>query len=212
MMTKQLRHLTQNATLAGALTILFVALFTLSACSTAQQRQEASETKSVDYEEGVPGGIVVDTVKLSVRVTAIDTANRKLTLLMPDGSEDIVKMGPEAVNFDKIQKGDLVNVIVIQEMITYIDKEGASAPADAGGSVPLAPEGAQPGGLMVETEKFFATITAIDQTKRTVKLGFEDGSSNTIPVRDDIDLSQLKVGEKVVFQATESIAISVEKP
>jgi hypothetical protein len=31
-------------------------------------------------------------------------------------------------------------------------------------------------------------------------------------VRDDIDLSQRKVGEKVVFLVTEMIAISVEKP
>jgi len=31
-------------------------------------------------------------------------------------------------------------------------------------------------------------------------------------VRDDIDLSQRKVGEKVVFQVTEMIAISVKKP
>jgi len=31
-------------------------------------------------------------------------------------------------------------------------------------------------------------------------------------VRDDIDLSRRKVGEKVVFQVTEMIAISVEKP
>jgi len=41
---------------------------------------------------------------------------------------------------------------------------------------------------------------------------FNDGSVETFPVRDDIDLSQRKVGEKVVFMVTEMVALSVEKP
>ena len=53
---------------------------------------------------------------------------------------------------------------------------------------------------------------AIDPGKRTATLRFEDGSTKTFPVRDDIDLSLRKVGEKVVFLVTEMIAISVEKP
>jgi hypothetical protein len=43
-------------------------------------------------------------------------------------------------------------------------------------------------------------------------LAFDDGSTKTFPVRPDIDLGQRSVGEKVVFQVTEMIAISVEKP
>jgi hypothetical protein len=39
-----------------------------------------------------------------------------------------------------------------------------------------------------------------------------DDSPYTIPVRDDIDLSRRKVGEKVVFLYTEMVAISVKKP
>jgi len=65
---------------------------------------------------------------------------------------------------------------------------------------------------VAETVQVTATVTAIDQTNRTATLQFEDGSTKTLPVRDDIDLSQRKVGEKVVFQVTEMIAISVEKP
>jgi hypothetical protein len=39
-----------------------------------------------------------------------------------------------------------------------------------------------------------------------------ENSELTFPVRDDIDLSRRKVGEKMVFQVTEMIAISVKKP
>jgi len=41
---------------------------------------------------------------------------------------------------------------------------------------------------------------------------FDDGSIETLPVRDDIDLSKRKVGEKVVFIVTQMVALSVEKP
>jgi hypothetical protein len=43
-------------------------------------------------------------------------------------------------------------------------------------------------------------------------LRFPDGSTEILPVRDDIDLDQRRVGEQVVFRVTEMIAISVEKP
>jgi len=68
------------------------------------------------------------------------------------------------------------------------------------------------GGIVAETVQVTATVTAIDQTSRKATLRFEDGSVKTLPVRDDIDLSQHAVGEKVVFVVTEIVALSVEKP
>jgi len=56
-----------------------------------------------------------------------------------------------------------------------------------------------------------ATVVEIDQTRRTATLKTEDGDEMTLPVRPDTDLSKRKVGEKVVFQVTEMIAISIEK-
>jgi hypothetical protein len=78
--------------------------------------------------------------------------------------------------------------------------------------VELAPKGAKPGGLVAETTQVTAKVTAIDQKKRTATLRFEDGSTKTLPVRSDVDLSKRKVGEQVVFQVTEMVAVSVEKP
>ena len=76
----------------------------------------------------------------------------------------------------------------------------------------LAPKGAKPGGLVAQTTQITARVEAIDRTERTATLRFEDGSTKTFPVRDDIDLSRRKVGEQVVFRVTEMIAIRVEKP
>lgn len=80
------------------------------------------------------------------------------------------------------------------------------------GKILPAAEGAKPGGLVAETRRATATVTAIDPQKRTATLRFEDGSTKTLPVRRDVDLSQDKVGEQVVFRVTEMVAVSMVKP
>ena len=196
----------------GTLVLLVITLFSLSACTTTSPPPPAAETSSTSFTEGVPGGVTVNTVEVSAKITAIDTANRKLTLMGSDGEEFPVTVGPEAVNFDQLRVGDLVNVTVTEELVVYLDEEGASAPDGSAAMVALAPKGAQPGGLVAGTTQVTGTVAAIDKINRTATLKFDDGSQKTFPVRDDIDLILRKVGEKVVFQITEMIAISVEKP
>lgn len=226
------RYLLRNIITAGSMVLLAAALFTFSACTTtAPPPPPATGTSTAVIKEGVPGGSFVNTMEVSARVIAVDTARRKLTLKGQDGEEFTVKVGPAAVNFDQIQAGDLVNVKVTEELVVYLNEEGAAAPdgdamkalgymeTDEGettpdgavGVVALAPKGAQPGGLIAGAMQVTATVTAIDPAKRTATLRFEDGSTKTFPVRDDIDLSKRQLGEKVVFHVTEMIAISVER-
>ncbi len=212
MRTKPLRNSALKSLGASATALLFAAISTLTACTTPAPPPPAVGGGAVAYSEGVPGGAVVTTVEVSARVTAIDTANRKVTLLGPDGDKVTVKVGPEAVNFDQIRVGDLVTATVTEELVVYLDEAGSSAPDGSAAMVARAPKGAQPGGLVAGTTQETATVKAIDRANRTATLQFDDGSSQTFAVRDDIDLNQRKVGEKVVFQVTEMIAISVDKP
>jgi hypothetical protein len=192
------------------LALLFAALCFLIACATPPPPGTTNTTVAV--AEGVPGGIFVNTVEVSARVTAIDTTKRKLTLLLPDGEKTTVKVGPEAVNFDQIRSGDLIKATLTEELVVYLDEEGASGPDGSAAVVALAPKGAKPGGVVAEARQVTATVAAIDASNRTATLRFEDGHTKTFPVRADIDLSQRKVGDKVVFLVTEVIAISLEKP
>ena len=194
----------------GALALIAAALFTINACSTAPPPPPEGKT-AVGFTEGVPGGVIVNTIDVSARVTAVDTAKRKLTLQGPDGESFTVKVGPEAINFDQIQTGDLVNVTFTEELVVFLDEEGASVPDAYAGMVALAPKGAKPGGLAAEAVQVTATIVEIDQKRRLATLRFQDGTIKTVPVRDDIDLSRRSVGEKVVFLVTEMVAITVEK-
>jgi Cu/Ag efflux protein CusF len=197
---------------SSAVFAVLALLLTLTSCASVSAPPPAETSSASAYQEGVPGGIIVNTLDVSARVTAIDMANRKVTLLGPDGETFTVKVGPAAVNFDQVGVGDWVNLTVTEELVVYLN-EGNEAPSDeSAAAVVLAPKGAKPGGLVAETTQITGTVTAIDLEKRTATLQFQDGSTRTFPVRSDVDLSKRKVGEQVVFRITEMIAISVKKP
>lgn len=212
MQLKTTHQMTRNTGYASTMIMLLVVLFTLAACATTAPPPPAQVNTSTAMKEGVPGGVIVNTVEVTAKVVALDTKNRKVTLLLADGEKETVKVPPEAVNFDQVMVGDMLKVTLIEEVVVYIDNEGAAVPDEYAAGVALAPKGAQPGGIVAEAVKVSATITAIDQTKRTATLRFDNGTIETFPVRDDIDLSKHKVGEKVVFIVTELVALSVEKP
>jgi hypothetical protein len=121
-------------------------------------------------------------------------------------------VGPETINFDQSRVGDTLKVEATAELVVQMAAPGQSAVDDSAGLVALAPKGAKPGGVIAETTQVIGTVTAIDQPTRTATLRFEDGSTKTFPVRSDVDLGKRKVGEKVVFRATEMVALSVQKP
>jgi len=217
----------------AALLLAAPLVFTFSGCSTTQsQPPPPSGSSSIVVEEGVAGGTFTQTIEVNAKVTAIHRDSRKATLQDSDGEEFTVTVGPEAVNFDQIQIGDIVKAVVTEELVVSLLPESAAhpdgralksfgyidaaevepAPDGSTGIVALAMKGSQPGGLMARTVQVTATVKAIDKVNHKVTLSFKDGSTKTFPVRDDIDLSQHKAGERVVFHATEMIAVSVEKP
>ena len=173
---------------------------------------QASASSATVYVEGVPGGVIVHTEEVTAKVIEIDHVKRTVTLQAADGEKFAAKVGEGAVNFDQVAVGDMVNVILTEELVVFLDEEGAAPVDSSSAALATAPKGAQPGGLVVATNQVTGTVTAIDHEQRTATLQFKDGSTKTLPVRDDIDLTLRKVGDQVVFRLTEKLAISVEKP
>jgi hypothetical protein len=163
-------------------------------------------------EEGVAGGVMVQTIEITATVILIDKANRKVTLLGADGIKETVKAGPDVVNFDQIRVGDQLEITATEELIVSLAGPDEALDDEADAVVALAPVGSKPGGVAAGTVQVIGTITAIDTGKRMATLKFADGTTKTFPVRADVDLSQRRVGDKVVFQMTEMIALTVEKP
>jgi hypothetical protein len=194
-----------------ACVLVLVSLLILSSCKSAKSSKPAGETTSVAaIQQGVPGGIFVETHQMTADVTAIDAAKRTVTLRTPDGKKDTVKCGPEVVNFDQIRVGDQVKVTATEEVAVYM---ATDAPSSDGGAavVALAPKGAKPGGIVAATVQVIATVTAIDLKHHKATLQFADGTTHTVAVRPDVDLTKRKVGEQVVIRTTGALAISVDK-
>jgi hypothetical protein len=169
-------------------------------------------TGSAVMVEGVPGGIVVATYELTATVAAIDKATRKLTLVDAAGIKTTVKVGPEAVNFDQIQLGDQLKVTAARELVVSVFGAGEAASDGGAQVVALSPKGAKPGAILAETSQVTAKVKALDVENRQATLQFEDGTTRTVSVRPDVDLSKRKVGDQVVIRLTEALAISVKKP
>lgn len=192
------------------ITLFMAVTVALTSCSTSSKVGET--TTSASYEEGVPGGTYVETYKLEATVTAIDAANRKVTLTTANGKRETIKCGPEVVNFDQIEVGDKVKVTMSSELVLAMADAENPPPDAAAKQVSLAPVGAKPAGAMTETQQYTATVTAIDLKRHKATLRFPDDTTRTFAVRKDVDLSQRKVGEKVAVRVRVGVAISVEEP
>lgn len=66
-------------------------------------------------------------------------------------------------------------------------------------------------GLVAANTQLTSKIVAIDSMKRTVTLRFEDGTTQFLPIREDVALSRIKVGDQVLFRVIEITAIKIEK-
>lgn len=189
---------------------LLPALLTCVSCKSDADNATLETKSTTAMQQGVPGGVKTKTHTLTATVTDIDASSRTVTFLNTDGKKVAVKCGPEVVNFDQIHVGDKLKVVVTDQTAIYM---ATTPPVD--GAVVVAgqaPKGAMPGAVVAGAVQTTATVTAIDTTAHTATLRFSDGTIKTVPVRQDVDLTQRKVGEQVVIRVTEAMAISVEKP
>jgi hypothetical protein len=193
-----------NRNLVSMTAVAFVAF--LSACSSSNKDVTEHETMVSTPD----GAAVVDTMKASATVTAVDASNRKVTLRLADGRQQKVKCGPDIVNFDQIQVGDRVNATLTDELAVYVGHGEPPSGAVAAG-VALAPVGAKPGGITADVVQITAKVTAIDATKRRVTLELPDGSTKSVKVGKKVNLSDIRLGDNVTVRHTESVAITVDK-
>ena len=188
--------------------ILPVVLTVLQSCSGIL----AETDTTTKIKPGVPGGEVVQTTRISATVTAIDAAKRKITLVTPNNEKRVVKAGPEVVNFDQVRIGDQLRITLTEAVVVRMAKPGENTEDRGTALIGLAPAGDKPGVLSAGTYQVTGTVTAIDQKRHKATLQFADGSSKKLKVREDVDLSKRKVGEKVVIQTTDTVAVLIEKP
>lgn len=188
----------------AALVLLPTVLLTFTSCSTTSGVEEEIIITS---DQGV---IIVDTIKASATVTAIDAATRKVTLMKENGKSTTVTCGPAVRNFSQIAINDRVTVTMTEELSVFLGT-GATPSASGAAVAARAPLGDKPGGVIASSVEITAQITALDTKTRKVTLALPDGTSKVVKVGNKVDLTGVKPGDNVTVQRTEALAITVEK-
>jgi hypothetical protein len=159
-------------------------------------------------EKGMVSGGRVEQV--TATVTAIDAANRLVTL-KGKTETDTIKMGPEVKNFDQIKVGDVVRVTVSQGAVLSLMAPGAKpVEPTVTATGEAAPLGAKPAGDVKVTVKGTVTVVAIDMKTRVATLESAEGRKFKVKAGKDIALDKVKVGDKVLAEFHETVAIAVE--
>jgi hypothetical protein len=182
--------------------LLPVAMLALTSCSS---------TKN-DQADEIRGGVVLDAVTGTATVTAVNAADRTVTLQRPDGSSKTLECGPEVRNFDQIKVGDQVTATAVDEVAVVLMKGDVPPVAGSTTAIVRAPLGSKPGGEIVHTIGFTAKVVSVDKDKREVGLEMADGTTKKVKVGPNIDLNNVKVGDDVGVRVTRAFAIDVTAP
>jgi ribosomal 50S subunit-recycling heat shock protein len=159
-----------------------------------------------------PGAMVVEVVKWSGTVMAVDYAKRTVTLGEP-GGRTVTLNAKNAKNLDQVKVGDKVKAEYIEELAIFVRTAGSPPSAAAAQMVELAPKGQKPAGLMADTVQITANVEAIDYQKRTITLKGPAGNVRTFKVGDRVQrFQQIKKGDQVVVEYMEALALAVVKP
>ncbi|HSZ59500.1 MAG TPA: hypothetical protein VK797_27900 [Tepidisphaeraceae bacterium] len=158
------------------------------------------------------GATVTELYTATATVSDIDRSTRSVTLAAPDGKKTTFKAGDDVRNFDQIAVGDHVTAQVWEVLAVHLVRKGNPSASDADAAVVAAraPKGAKPGGFVVASTEEFATVIAVDPESRWGTLKFPDGKWRSLQAGENVDLTNVKPGDKVSIRHTEGAAISVE--
>jgi hypothetical protein len=194
-----------------------VALTTLGAAPLLAQQATPGTTGSISATRNAtekPSGTLGASITSTATVAKIDKKDRWITLKLADGSMVDIQAGPAVKNFAQIKVGDLVTASQEETLAIAVVPAGSAPPNATGGSAAVsAPLGAKPMGVLVDTAMVSGTVTAIDNTPRSITLRGPDGITHTIAVGPAVQrLNEVKVGDDVVFTLKKATTIEVTSP
>jgi hypothetical protein len=178
------------------------------ACSPAWAEQQAAPDQVELKKARATGGML----RLEAEVVAIDHENRVVTLRGPKGNERTFVVSDEVRNLPQVNVGDILEVRYLEAVATSISRApGGAIGSVVGTAVSRAELGHKPHGTMTRTIELIGRISKIDAEQRTVVIRGKEGSL-TVQAGEDVDISNLQVGDTVRVEYIESLAMTVNSP
>ena len=149
---------------------------------------------------------------LVATVTAVDAAQRSVTLKGPQGREVPLKVGPDVRNLEQVAVGDKVVVKYLESLSLTLMKDGKALRGGVEtGAAARTPPGDKPGGIVAEQVEVTADVVAVDPKQQTITL---KGPQQTVEMRvpDAKQFRLVKVGDQVDFTWSEAVQVTVDAP
>jgi hypothetical protein len=162
-----------------------------------------------DQGGGTPMGTKSATVHASGTITDIDKSSRIVTIKTDSGEKRAVQVGSEVTGFDKLKKGDKVDVDYTESTaISMLPPGSKPSMSEKTGSMKTG-HGMGAAGREVS---FSAKVMSVDPAANTVTFKGPKGNIETVLVQDPANqarLPDLKPGQVLQFTYTEAMAVSV---
>ena len=159
------------------------------------------------------GEIVVNSVKTTNTVMAIDPAHRRVTLKNAStGKVRQYTASPQVIGFNQIKIGGIVYATVVERMSVFFRPGTDTQSLRAQTLVVRSASGAKSDVVGLGTLDFTAKILDVNNWLDQVTLLSRDGAIHTITVGEAVNLADFKVGDEVSVRITEALAILIEMP
>ncbi|MDS4027801.1 MAG: hypothetical protein RKO25_12565 [Candidatus Contendobacter sp.] len=186
-----------------------VGLLLTAGCATTNKAPEAAPQTTA--QPAAPEVAMGEVTTATFVVQAIDLEKRLVTLKDKHGKPFTIHVGEEARNLPQVKVGDRVVVKYYEAMAVSLSKDltGSVTEKKESVSADRAPLGQKPAGAVRNNVDIVANVIAINKKTRKVTL---KGPERAITVKapQDVDLSQIKVGDQVRLNYVEEFAITVE--
>ena len=151
---------------------------------------------------------VGDGFQWTAEVKKVDKKKRKVTLLGNNGKTKTVKIPKEIKGFDKIKKGDILDIEIGYGLAITLAKPDEQDGEAVTMGVKNSKEGEKPQTTAIETVEVVGTIQTLDLATRKVTVVGNKGHTVTFMADSTVhNFETLKVGDKIHAKYMEEFAI-----
>jgi hypothetical protein len=169
--------------------------------------QDAPPRKTVELADAKGGGAVVSLVG---EVTAIDLANRVVSIKGPKGNVADLRVDARARNLEQVKVGDRVRLTYRVGVALALLKggDGIREKVESESAARTA-AGDKPGAAAIKTTTLVANVEEVNAKRQIVTLKGPGGKVVDVKVRDPKVFKEVKVGDQVAASITESVVLRV---
>jgi hypothetical protein len=160
--------------------------------------------------DATPVKAVSHSVQVTGTITAIDMATRHVTIKSETGEEETFVAG-KSVRLDKAKVGDQVQLDYSVAVAVSLKKGGGAAVARTEtASAARSASSATPAIHAASHTSVVADVLGVDQANQMVKLKGPEGNVVDVKVRDKKAMADVAVGDQVIVDMTEAVAVSLK--